>query len=335
VQPKIIDQFSDPSFRKLAQIIRRHPETQELIKTAEMDPEANGQRPSSAFADSVNRRFPIDTPDHAVLSRLYMEKQAGVSPEVLDACDKALDLYGVELDLEEKLATTKAAAPFDPDDYLLPEIRRMVVKTAEDVATAADVICQNHRTFDIDSRARACTRLVKKAADHGVPLPPDILKFAGVTMCDVPTLRDWIGARAAATTDPTIRWGYDKLASELESFPALCGDRDELIKVAAAIGELDEAAGLGQHYDRRLPDPLRTVFNTTKVADDMLELAGAQVPVDQLLSIPPEIYQDVFGEDLAAEFVGPDGDIDVEQMKVILPTVPYDLQKALAAQMGA
>jgi len=334
VEPKIIDQFSDPSFRKLAQIIRRHPESQELIKTAEMDPEANGRRPSSAFADPIGRRFPIDTPDHAVLSRLYMEKQAGVDPAVLAACDKALDLYGVDLDLQEKIATPREQ-PFDEDDYLLPEIRRMVVKTAEDVRVAADVICQNHRSMDVDSRAQACTRLVKKGVALNIPLPPDILKFAGVTMCDTNTLCDWLGARAAATTDETIRWGYDKLANEIKAFPVLCGDRDELIKVAAAIGELDEAAGLGQHYDRRLLDPLRTVFNTTKVADDMLELGGAQVPVEQLLSVDPQVYHDVFGEDLAAEFVDADGGIDLEQLKIILPTVPYDLQKALAAQMGA
>ena len=50
MQPKIIDQFSDSSFRKLAQLIRRFPEAQDQIKTAEMDPEANALRSNSSFA---------------------------------------------------------------------------------------------------------------------------------------------------------------------------------------------------------------------------------------------------------------------------------------------
>jgi len=331
VQPNIIDQFSDPSFRKLAQIIRRYPELQEHIKTAEMDPEANEKRADTAFADPIGRQFPIDTPAHAVLSRMYMEKQAGVDPEFVARCDKALDLYGVEVDLTEKVA---AAPEFNEDDYLLPEIRRMVVRTPEDVKLASDIICQNQRSLDLESRAQACTRLAKKAADLSVRLPALVLKYAGTTMCDTNILRDWLGARAEATIDPAINFGYQKLAEETLRFPRLCGDRDELIKVAAAIAELDEAAGLGQHYDRRLLDPLQTVFNTEKVADDLLDLAGKQVTTEQLLSIPTEIYRDTFGEDLAGEFIDDSGEVDPEQLRVILPTVPYDLQQALAAQMG-
>jgi hypothetical protein len=328
VDYSVIDQFSDPSFLRLNQLTRQYPQAVEHIKTAEMDPAQNEKRADTQFADPGNRKFPLDTPGHAALSRIYMEKQAGVSQDVIDNCDKALDLYGISLDLT---GVEKVAAD-DSDDYLLPDIRRLRVKTAADVKDAAEAIQRDYKSMDIDSRARASTNLVKKAVEHNVKLPPQILKFAGTTMCDTQVLRDWVLARTERTTDPNIHYGYTKLAEEAHQMPRYLSDRSELIKVAAAISELDEAAGLGKFYDRTLLDPLSTVFNTEKVADEMMDVAGQQVPLDRLLSLDGDIYRDLIGDDLAAEFLDAEGNVDPEQFQVIWPTVPFDLQKALLAQ---
>jgi hypothetical protein len=328
VEHTVIDQFSDPSFLRLNQLIRRYPQAEEHIKTAKMDPQENEKRADTAFADRINRKFPIDDPGQAALSRIYMEKQAGISPDVIDVCDKALELYGIELDLAEAEKT----AQDDSVDFLLPEIRRLRVKTAADVAPAAEFIQRNYKNMDVDSRARASTNLVKKAVEHNVKLPLQILKFAGATTCDTRVLRDWVLARTERTTDPNIHYGYTKLAEEAHRMPRFVSDREELIKVAAAIAELDEAAGLGQFYDRTLLDPLSTVFNTEKVADEMMEVGGQQVPLDRLLAVAPEVYRDLLGDDLANEFIDAAGEIDAEQFRTIWPTVPFDLQKTLMVQ---
>ena len=325
-----IDQFSDPGFKVLNQRIQQFPGTDEFIKSAELNEDDNEKRSSSAFAWKEQRLFPIDDPAQAALSRLYMEKQAGIPAEVYAICDKALELYGVKMPLEEKIA----APVIDLTEYLLPDIRRFRVKTAEDVHLASDAILRNRRKMDTDTKARASVNLAKKAAILGERLPTDILKFAGVTMCNTGILRDWLEARSVATLDPQIMYSYQKLAEEVYQLPTLCSDRNELIKVAAVIQELDKAADLEKHYGKKLLDPLLTVFNTEKISDDLMTLAGHQVPMEQMLSIDPEIYKDVFGEDLAEEFIDPMGQIDSEQLQTILPTVPLDLQKALAMQMG-
>lgn len=326
----IVDQFSDPGFKVLSQRIRQFPDADTFIKSAELNDDANEKRADSAFAWKERRMFPIDDAAQAALSRLYMQKQAGIPDEVYALCDKALELYGIEMPLEEKVA----ADVVDLSEYLLPDIKRFRVQTPEDVKLASDAILTNQRKMDTDTRASASVRLAKKAAAFGERLPTDILKFAGVTMCNTRTLRDWLEARTQATLDPQIMHGYQKLAEEVHKLAPLCSDREELIKVACVIQELDEAAGLEKHYGRKLLDPLLTVFNTDKVADELVTLAGRQVPMDQMLSIDPEIYRDVFGDDLAAEFVEPTGEIDPEQLQIILPTVPLDLQQALAMQMG-
>jgi len=328
VDNTVIDQFSDPSFLHLNRLIHRYPQVEEHIKSAKIDIEENEKRADTAFADRINRKFPIDDPGQAALSRVYMEKQAGVTADVVDTCDKALKLYGVQLDLTEREKT----AQDDSADFLLPDIRRLRVKTAEDITPAAEFIQRNYKNMDIDSRARASTNLVKKAVEYNVKLPMQILKFAGATMCDTNILRDWVLARTERTTDPNIHFGYNKIAEEARHFPRFVSDREELIKVAAAIAELDEAAGLGQFYDRTLLDPLSTVFNTSKVADELISVAGQPVSLDKLLAVDVDTYRDLLGDDLANEFIGPDGEIDAEEFKTIWPTVPFDLQKTLLAQ---
>ncbi len=326
----IVDQFSDPGFKILSQRIQQFPEADSFIKNAELNDDENEKRAGSAFAWEDRRMFPVDDPGQAALSRLYMEKQAGIPQHVLAKCDKALEMFEVDMPLQEKTA----AAVIDLSEYLLPNIKRFRVKTAEDVKLASGAILTNQRKMDTDTRATASVNLAKKAAALGERLPTDILKFAGVTMCDTRTLQDWLEARTYATTDPQISYGYQKLAEQVHRLPPLCGDREELIKVAGVVQELDEAAGLSKYYGRTLLDPLLTVFNTDKIADDLLTLAGRQVPMDTLLTIDPDVYRDVFGDDLAGEFIEPSGEIDPEQLQVILPTVPMDLQQALAAQMG-
>lgn len=329
MQTTFIDQFSDPSFRSLYQLVESHPEAEELVKTANIDFDENDNRPDAAFAWPDRRLFPIDAPEQAAISKLFIEKQAGVPEDVKERCNRALEIFGVTLPMVEKTAAIEPPSA----DFLLPSIKRLAVRSPEQVKLAAEALLGNLKKLGTTHRAEAATNLVKKAVQFNTPVPSRILKLAGVTGCDTKVLRDWVEARTEIATDPHILMAYEKLANATKELPRYCYDRDELIKVAEVLGELDEAAELTPHYDRRLLDPLETVFNMDKVADDQVDLAGTPVPLESLLSIEPEIYREVFGEDLADEFIE-DDEINPDKLKTILPTVPRDLQKTLAAQLG-
>jgi len=326
----VIDQFHDPSFKLLHGLIHAFPEAEGHIKTASIDESENAGRSSSAFAWPARRLFPIDSPEQAALSYLYMTKQASVPAVVRMECEKALRLYGV--DIATGLTKT-AAAPTREPYYLLPEIKRFEIRNQESIKLAAEAILTHQKQLDANSRAQACTRLVKKAMEHNVELPMGIYKMAGLTASHAPRLKDWLRARAEATVEPTIKKAYLKMAEALDRADGYITDREDLIKVAGVIGELDEAAGLTKFYDRSLPDPMNTVFNTDKISEETLTVAGKPVPMSTLLALPPEVYGDIFGDDLAAEFIQ-DGEVDPEMLKVILPTVPLDLQQALIANTG-
>lgn len=314
----VFDQFSDPSFKYLFKLACEHPEALRLAEKADIDFEKNAQRTNEAFAWQDRRLFPIDTCDQAILSRLYMDKQASIPDSVKVQCDKALEIYGVNLDLTVKTA----AAP-------IPRRR-----SATDVRQTAAALVANNRVMGVEEKAKLAGMLVKEAVDLGITLPALVLRSAGTTMTDSARLKDWIDARKEAAEDPFLKEAFGKLAQVVDVQPGLIGERNELLKLADVIAELDMAAGLERHYGKRLPDPLETVFNTEKIADDMVDLAGKQVPLQEMLQIDPEVYRDVFGEDVSEEFIQGD-EIDPGMLKVILATVPLDLQRVLASQMGA
>jgi len=323
-----IDQFSDRSFKQLYQLLQEHPGIEEHIKTAQIDVEENEKVSSWAFAWPEERMFRIDTPAHASLSRLYMEKQAGIPDIVKQRCDNALEIYGVKLPLTEKTAS----AP-DPDEYLLPERKRYRVTDKGSVKLAAEALLTNQGRLDPISRTRACVNLVKKASDHNEVLPNGIYKMAGVTMSYLPTMRTWLEARAAAAPTTLLKTAYQKLADSMLRREQYVSDRDELVKVAGVIQELDQAAGLTHWYGRRLPDPVQTVFNTDKIAEEMLDAGGTQIPLSTLEALPAETFEDVFGPEIAGDFTQ-GGDIDTQQLKMLWDSIPLDLKQALAAQLG-
>lgn len=333
MQTTICDQYHDPSFKQLFQILQSSPQAADGVKTAcantELDDAQNEKRANSAFAWPERRLFPIDSPEQALLSSLYVSKQAAAIPEaVRERCARAVDLYGVQV---PQVKTAAAPAPATPDEYLLPDLKRFRVRSPEDVKLASETLLRDQRKLDTQHRTKAAVGLVRKSAELRVAIPDAIYKMAGVTYSHTPTMRTWLEARAAATKNPAVKYAYLKLAEHTRAMEEMYFDRAAMIKTAEVIGELDAAAGLDRHYGRKLPDPVQTVFNTDKIAEETMQFAGKQVPVSQLLAISPDAYRNAFGDDLANEFISGD-DIDPEQLRVILPTVPMDLQKVLATE---
>jgi hypothetical protein len=53
-----------------------------------------------------------------------------------------------------------------------------------------------------------------------------------------------------------------------------------------------------------------------------------------LAQLPLSFWQDTLGADIAAE-IAPDGEVNVELLEQIIPTLPADLKLALETQLAA
>ena len=172
---------------------------------------------------------------------------------------------------------------------------------------------------------------MRKAANYGVSLRPETLKMAGVAVTDRQTLVDWLEARDEAAP-AEHKDGYRKLAGAASRLPTELRDREVQVKLAEAIQELDESAGLDRHWGRRLLDPVLTVFNT-KTAGPGVTLAGRHIPMARLAAYPSSFYSDVLGPDIVREASDGAGQFDPYKLAAVLGTLPVDMQRVLSAQM--
>ncbi len=322
----LIDQFRDPSFAVFLNLVRDRPWLTDQVKEAEV--EELDQVPDSAFAWREKRAFAVHSRAHTIYSRVYRENTRGVPGDVDRILKEACQIYALP---DELFARPKTAAATDsPDDYLLPDLKRLRVKTAEDVRMAEQKLLDGYSKLSVEHRALACRRLVEKAAALNVPLQPLMRKLAGFTVSSTQILRDWVEARREATGDARYKAAFQKLAEGLQGLPAEIHDREALVKVAEVIDELDKKAGLRKHYDRKLPDPLLTVFNSEKVAGPGINLGGRFVPLTRLASYPATFYGDVLGDDIVREASDGRGGVDAHKLAMILETLPRDMKMMLA-----
>lgn len=331
----VVDQFNDPRHKMLVKIAKERPDLIEMCKTASTGEDV--ERPPSAFADPSARRFPLHSPEQTVLSKLYAEKQASlVNPSVMERIDTALDLYGYDPESMKFGNTEKTASTASATQYLLPQYNRLVVRNKSDIPGATQqLFAQKHR-LKVASLAEASKRLVNIAGGYDMKvdeLPGEVYKYAGLTHCDAGELLDWVEARSAACPDLETRATFDKIAQAItDNFPrdGYIRNRNTLIKIASSLEEADEEAGITHLYGHRLRDPLETVFNTEKIAESMVNLGGQQVSLQNLMSIPAETYEEILGPGVIDAATGPDGQLDPEQFKALLETLPADLKSLLA-----
>lgn len=332
--PRVIDQYSDPSFGYLVKQVSQMPEIEPFIKNASIEAGETDTLPDTAFAWPSQRKYPIHTSEQAALSYAYSKLASALPNEVIDNLKAALEVYEIPLTAFDSHGVKQAE--LSENDYLLPELKLFPVTNAAEVKYAQERVLEQMSKLDLAHRATACGNLVKKADEFKVTLQPEVLKIAGLTVSSTKQVQDWLEARATALpiSEHLYKVAYEKLANELAHHPEESKDRPGLLKLAATIAELDERSGLDRHYDRKIPDPLKTVFNTSKLAQETVDLAGTMVPLKKLAGLPPSFWEDLGGRELRDELC-PGGKMDASKLAMIVDTLPLDLKVALKSQIRA
>lgn len=307
------------------------PELKPLFEKAAEDTTA---LPATAFADDL-RQYPIHSPDDAVLSKLAAV-DAAADGVTMARIDRALELYGFSPASLSSYATKQAQAQAEPPvHYLLPHEARIPVASVDQLKEAASALVRQSRHLKVAQIAQAAMTAVQLGGTYDLDssaLPATLYKFAGLTACDAGVLLDWVEARAAACPEGSeVRAQFDKLANVLEvNFPrtGLLNDRTQLVKIAGAIEELDEMAGLQGRYDRTLLSPLEAVFNTNKFASaTTCHLGGQDIELAKIQALPDDVFDEYVGDGASAEKMQDD------VCKAMIETLPADVQRSMLANL--
>jgi cytochrome c551/c552 len=328
----IIDVTNDPAFSNLRVLSEQYPGLVEFAKAAELSPEEFEALPAGAFAWPEKRVFPIHTKEHAAISQAYAKHAGELPAHVQESLKLACDAHSIPEDLLVPSNTKTAGAVY----HLLPELNRFRVASAEDVLYAVDALEKQAHVLTDEQRTEACHNLAKVAETFGVTVNPILQKYAGNTLTDTEVLADWLDARAEAS-----EWVGNKIAAvEFKSLGQsyrhvnkYLGSKEDQVKLAQAIAELDKLAGIEKYVGKSLPNPILTVWNTTKVAAQQLELNGMLFDKNKLASLPASFWNDALGPDFVEEFA-PGGVVDPAMLETVLQTLPADMKASLATQLA-
>lgn len=330
----LYDQTCDPGYAHLRVVLDRFPALKEVAKTAAMDDKEFSQLADDAFAWPGKRKYPLHTREHAALSLGYRKLANERVPAGVDALlEKAASVYELDPGIYAYAETEKTASE---EEYVFPEKQRFLVKTAEDVKLAEQRMHECYPQLSVEDRAEGMFRLCKLAKQFEVTLHPSTEKLAGFTITSTQRLRDWLGARQEVTRGQVYSAAYEKLAQELDGVAPEFKDRDIQVKLASAIHELDKEAGLTPLYGRKLLDPIRTVFNSEKLAEDSLELGtGMLLDKNKLATLPLSFWTDLLGDSVASEISTDGQTVNPELLAQVLPTLPNDIKAIAQKQLAA
>ena len=329
----IIDQTNDPAHSRLRIVVEQFPALKTMAKTASFSSDEFSGLPSSAFAWPGKRMFPIHNREHTAVSYAFSKlAENHVPTDVQAELDRAMAVYG----LDKQAFEAPPPVPEIPEVYLIPEQRRFRVKTAEDVPRVEQAFYEKIRQFDVPERTKIAMRLVDAAKKHDVPVSASTHKLAGFTVTSTRVLRDYIEARkeAALKMGSQMKLAYQGLADQFKDTEPYINDRPYQIKLAQALLEMDQKTGLTPQWGRKLPDPIQTVFNTTKVASEHIKVGSALNNTALLQSLPLEFWQDALGDEITQE-IAPNGTVDPQLLATILPTLPADMKATLETQLAA
>lgn len=338
------DLYNDPGHALLSHLFDRHPGAQALVKGAEYE-DRRDQIPHTAFAWPERSLFPVHSAPHAVISYLYAKHGAAqtkvaaagrlvplVPPRVIETIEEALDAYGV--DRTKLAAVAEKVASVRDDECLFPETKSYPVRNATEVKTAEERLLEQVRKLRPETRAQAFSKLAEAADAHGVELRPESYRWAGRAATDPHALASTLEVRAMLAKTAEAKEGYTKLAQAVLQDRRGLRDHAMRVKVAAAINDLDLQADLAKHYDRKIPDPVASVFNAEKVAEDAIDLGGAYVRPTHLESLPTTFFADALGPDVLRE-IAPQGRLSALKIAEVVNTLPADLKADFARQLRA
>lgn len=280
------------------------PGEQELTKLA-----------SLAFADHLNREYPINTPKNTWLSALYlctdgakyaseqdMERGKGIMHEIRyaaemheigDDVDRVLDFVSSQIKAKSDQIKRASAAPRakyalelskDGQDVGFFPINDIVevTKSARDLASGKDKI-------PAPWFKEASVNIVKAHEEYpekvrrGNPLPPDVVAAGQDTYLNPYAIKRAAEVRYGLTGDE----GYLQLAS----FADKCAEEtpSDMYKIAGIMSELDMEYGLERAYGKTLGNPY-SYADTACTPDDLVKLAKENVELCDTV-IPYSVFK--------------------------------------------
>jgi len=318
----------------------------DFVKKADMNNMLNGDPATTAYADPVNKMFPVHTAAATFTSAVYFhEKKASLRPKDRERIQQRLEghvgyfcIWPHYQEIIKQAEENKRASEDLPDSsyaYLYRckdgSVEKFLpMRSADEVKAASDWLAQYRGSLPFSNRNTIANKILDKAAEFDADLGADetdqLMKQAGDGLCDPTEVYEMILQRAHLFKEAGHREKFESLAESVKTNPERFMERENRVKLAGVIDKADRALGIRQYSDRikRPEDVLFSIF-ASKVAADSEGLCalttGNVYHADQFTKLSRDDVEAVLGSDFADQVSTPYG-VDAEKMASIAHTLP-------------
>ena len=323
----ITDQQTDRSRQTLHKLLGgiADPGFKETVKSTNFDTNSLANADSTSFADPGKRMFPVNTPENAILSKVYFDGQKtamqGTHAETIHKnLSKHLALHNIP---ESQFAykTAEDTSPQEPEGleepvYLLPEHQFCKVATERDLAVAEKVFERGVDRLQLADRVTFARNFVKVSEDLERPInSEEIMKYASMLDFDAVHTQCALEMRTGLARRRGIQEeGFRKLAQTLEKFSGE-PSREELQKLAEVITDLDKQAGFTEKdYKVFIESPYGAVF--ARAREELSKIA--EDTQDSIKTMTKSDIVGKYGADVLEMVETEDGQIDYDALKSVV-----------------
>lgn len=324
-----IDQNTDYSSRELYTYLSGV-DIPDFVKEAELSSVFVGT--DSTFADSMGRKFPINSKSNVYISNAFLQSKKA---EIIDVkgklyverveaeINKAAELLNITdtLNSFNKIAHDRSVMDIEAHDIILKlgeeDVLIFGIKTAAQLVDSANEFSVNLKNFPFEWRRGISEQFVKAAEALNIEdLPDIILKYAGQYYPDVVHIRENLKHRATKLGQED-KENYLKLAEAVNEVDS----KEEIFKIAEICYNTEKRAGIyeNKYTSKIIKDPVDSFFtlHVTKVAEilDTVTMGGEKFAMADLRTVPSTVYEQAFGFDL---------DIKSAEARDVLPTMPKE-----------
>lgn len=302
---------------------------------------------SSNYADVISHQFPCHTPQCTWLSTaFFFDKKAEFSEKDQKRIESRLEKFAAHWGIRSEYSAVKSrsnelektATDVLPDssyawvwvDDSGAKDRRLPLRNALEVKTAADWLHQYRDNFTYADRNRMAVKILEKVAQFGAAVG-DKLEFlekqAGHGVCNPKEVHALLQDRIKLANNDAHRNILQALADSVLNTPKMVLTSNQLVKLATVIDTTDRALNLTKGYGSILQRPEDVIFSATftKTASELHEhvstTSGRMYNKQDFGKVALDDLKSLFGEDFA-DRVRSGLDVDAEKLAEEISTLP-------------
>jgi len=314
----LVDVISDTDHSTLREKLASSNELRQRVASiGELPSKKRDELVKEAFAWPEEKLFPIYTPEHALISSVYLEGNNNAPDFVKTACQESCAIYGIDVEISNLTKVASQEIALTPDDFAIPSRLKLPLVDKDSFRLSRHEFekCANELSFE--ELVLGATQLEKKASIFGEESSDEIRTWTLKGSVPIAEAKSILDERYVETANPDYIKIAESLAGEtLRSQEAVA---NFLFDVVSVDGE--------SHIEKSASEAIAE-FMTSPQYGETIVLYGEELDLEKVASIDAEDWTNVFSMD-TVEALFQEGTLDTALLQDIEKNASEEEKQAI------